>query len=128
MAGHQHDALRTLRIGALENRIKIRNLSGLWNAVSRIFGETVGLHLETAATVFRVTLKFGLDPFPCGANAMSRRNGCRILHGQGEAGLEVDQLLDIVLDPLGRDLFERGFDSRIGDHDSVEGTRLRCGS
>ena len=83
--GHQHDALRVLRIRAFEHRINIGDFGGLGNAVRGRFGEGIGLHFQTAAAVFRVALEFRLEPLPRRANSAPSRDGRRVLRRDGGA-------------------------------------------
>ena len=77
VAGDQHDALRTFRIGALQYRINIGDYGRFRNPVGGILGEGVGLDLEAAAAVARVAFEFRLNPFARRADAVARLDGIR---------------------------------------------------
>ena len=113
VAGDQHDAFRTFRIGALQDRINIGDYGGLRNPVGGIFGEAVGLDLEATAAIVRVAFEFRFDPFPRRADAVARLDGIRVLRREREPGLKTDQLLDIRLNALRRDIGQGGGDLRI---------------
>ena len=129
VAGDQHDAFGIFRIGALQDRINIGDYGGLRNPVGGIFGEAVGLDLEATAASARVAFEFGLDPLPRRADAVAGLDRIRVLGREREAGLETDQLLDVGLNPLRRDLGQGGGDLRIsGRRGGVRRDRLRDGA
>src|SRR5207245_10900446 len=75
----QHNALRIVRIGPFQDCVNISNLCWLRNSIRRGLGKTVSLYFEAAATIFRIALEFGLDPFARRANAAPGGDRCRVL-------------------------------------------------
>ena len=129
VAGDQHDAFGTLRIGALQDRINIGDDRGLRNPLRGVFGEAVGLDFEAAAAGARVAFEFGLDPFPRRADAVAGLDRIRVLRREREAGLKAHQLFDVGLNPLRRNLGQGGCDLRISGRLGFEPVRFarRCG-
>ncbi len=128
VAGDQHDAFGTLRIGALEDRINIGDDRGLRDPLRGVFGEAVGLDFEAAPAGARVAFEFALDPFPRRADAVAGLDRVGILGGEREAGLEADQLFDVGLNPLRRNPGQGGCDLRIGGRLGFEPAGLREGA
>ena len=129
VAGDQHDAFGIFRIGTLQDRINIGDYGRLRNPVGGVLGEAVGLDLETAAASARVAFEFGLDPFPGRAYAVAGLDRIRVLGREREAGLETDQLLNVGLNTLRRDLGQGGGDLRVrGRRGRLRRGRLRDGA
>ena len=98
MAGHQHDAIRLLRVGSAQHRINIGDFRRFWDTLARLLGESVSFHLQTATAVFRIALKLRFDPLPRRADSLARFDGFLVLRGNRGPVLEADQLLDRLPD------------------------------
>ena len=114
MSGHQHDAIRLLRVGSAQDRINIGDFGRFRDAVAGLLGESVSFHLQAAAAVLGVALKLRLDPLSRRANSLARFDGFVVLCGNRRAVVEADQLLDRLPDAVRRDLPDRFGDVRVG--------------
>ena len=73
VSDHEVDPSGIGRIGAFQYRIDIDDLGRLRNAPDRAFGETIGFHLQAAATGIRIALEFGPNPLAGSAYAPAWR-------------------------------------------------------
>ena len=111
MATHHEDAAGICRIGAAQHCIDVGDFRGFRNSRPRLLGKLVGLHLQASATLLGITFEFASDPLRRSSRTFSTGGG----HVGRErlAGAEADQLLDGLLDALGRDIAQGRGDLRI---------------